>query len=573
LKELNIENTNDFSVEKRMLRYIDIISNKIPFFNDDEKIIIGNGSISFARYKQVLSIETEQEININEFVKAKVDTYINNFNELLSCITGKEDEQNRIKTEILELDALIKSLCANDQELKDLLTETLKYINNTDVDIDTSISCPICNSNFDKGILLEKVNSKLIEQNEAISSLMNKRNDLEKNLKEHQLIISNIYTQYIEKNIAFLNILEMLKNGIVLIGQMVSKETNDYNANLVKLNQERISLTERFSNIIIQIDELNFPKVYSELNGRVIEELNKIIKGLEDRGFKLEALNVNQIADIISTCNQRINLFEQKLNDNNIKINNIEDDLLDKLNNCQIQLDKFDNIADDINAIEEKTNEVYLELNNSERLKEVTKLQIDLSEQEKLILRYDVVLKNMEKSTVAATNAIQKISENILTQHQKFISAIYKRINPHPLYSDVEFNFNKNSRGSDILNISCINTESSESVNPAFTFSSAQVNVVAVSIFLGMALRQQCSNLRTIMLDDPIQNMDDLNVIAFIDILRNYLDTDNNFQTKKQIIISTHDQDFYKIMMKKFRFIKKKAFEFIGYSEIGPMVM
>jgi AAA15 family ATPase/GTPase len=73
--------------------------------------------------------------------------------------------------------------------------------------------------------------------------------------------------------------------------------------------------------------------------------------------------------------------------------------------------------------------------------------------------------------------------------------------------------------------------------------------------------------------DDPIQNMDDLNVIAFIDILRNYLDTDNNSQTKKQIIISTHDQDFYKIMVKKFRFINKKSFEFIGYSEIGPVVM
>lgn len=68
--------------------------------------------------------------------------------------------------------------------------------------------------------------------------------------------------------------------------------------------------------------------------------------------------------------------------------------------------------------------------------------------------------------------------------------------------------------------IECKNKSGKTIVNPAFTFSKAQVNIVAISIFLSMALRQQCTKLNTILLDDPMQSMDDLNIISFIDVLR-----------------------------------------------------
>jgi len=49
----------------------------------------------------------------------------------------------------------------------------------------------------------------------------------------------------------------------------------------------------------------------------------------------------------------------------------------------------------------------------------------------------------------------------------------------------------------------------------------------------------------TILIDDPIQSLDDLNILSFINLLR-YQFSD------KQIIISTHDDDFSRFIRYKF---------------------
>ena len=57
-------------------------------------------------------------------------------------------------------------------------------------------------------------------------------------------------------------------------------------------------------------------------------------------------------------------------------------------------------------------------------------------------------------------------------------------------------------------------------VSPAYIFSSAQNNVLAIAIFLSFALDSKWSKLETIFLDDPIQNMDDINIYAFTDLIK-----------------------------------------------------
>ena len=73
-------------------------------------------------------------------------------------------------------------------------------------------------------------------------------------------------------------------------------------------------------------------------------------------------------------------------------------------------------------------------------------------------------------------------------------------------------------------------------------------------------------------MDDPIQNLDDFNVFAFIDILRSSLNEGMVTKLKKQLIISTHDEMVYRLMRKKFRFYNFNSYVFYDYNENGPVV-
>ncbi len=97
---------------------------------------------------------------------------------------------------------------------------------------------------------------------------------------------------------------------------------------------------------------------------------------------------------------------------------------------------------------------------------------------------------------------------------------------------------------------------------PRYYLSNAQANVLALSIFLTLSSQQSWSRLRTIMLDDPVQHLDDLDAVSFLDGLRNI--ALGHFGTKNQIIISTCDLNLYLLILKKYSSIKKSNFSFIG---------
>ncbi len=91
-----------------------------------------------------------------------------------------------------------------------------------------------------------------------------------------------------------------------------------------------------------------------------------------------------------------------------------------------------------------------------------------------------------------------------------------------------------------------VSNSKNEDIMPELFFSSAQLNTVALSVFLGGALSASNPKVNTIFIDDPIGHFDDLNVLSFIDVLRTIIS-----ETDWQIIISTHEESFYEIMKVK----------------------
>lgn len=49
-----------------------------------------------------------------------------------------------------------------------------------------------------------------------------------------------------------------------------------------------------------------------------------------------------------------------------------------------------------------------------------------------------------------------------------------------------------------------------------------------------------------IFIDDPIQSMDSINVLSLIDLFRNI-----SYRLDKQLIVSTHDENFHELLKRK----------------------
>jgi exonuclease SbcC len=177
------------------------------------------------------------------------------------------------------------------------------------------------------------------------------------------------------------------------------------------------------------------------------------------------------------------------------------------------------------------------------------------------------VLKSVRKKI---PEAVAKLNSEVMDDLFATMRTIFMKINSHPRFRQLAYDTTK-KRDINHLFLTVLAGVDGEDVaaNPSYIFSSAQINSVALSFFLAMALKQQWSPLQVIALDDPVQSMDDLNVMALIDLMRTLLLDQQG--GRRQFIISTHDATFYELMLKKFRFFRVGVIEYEGYSEKGPL--
>lgn len=105
--------------------------------------------------------------------------------------------------------------------------------------------------------------------------------------------------------------------------------------------------------------------------------------------------------------------------------------------------------------------------------------------------------------------------------------------------------------------------------------SNAQANVLALSVFLSFTRAQRWAKLETILLDDPVQHLDDLDAVAFLDMLRSI--ALGGLGPRKQVIVSTCDRDLYLLMLRKFGLLENTGLRITGISlldrgEAGPEI-
>ena len=96
------------------------------------------------------------------------------------------------------------------------------------------------------------------------------------------------------------------------------------------------------------------------------------------------------------------------------------------------------------------------------------------------------------------------------------------------------------------------------------------MNALAVSVFLAFNLGVESVPLKTAVLDDPLQSLDDVHLLGLIDLLR-------RVKGRRQLVLSTHDARFGTLLARKLRPISEHqrtvAIDFVDWTREGPTLV
>ena len=172
---------------------------------------------------------------------------------------------------------------------------------------------------------------------------------------------------------------------------------------------------------------------------------------------------------------------------------------------------------------------------------------------------------------------IKATVENLqLEKYGPTINVLYQRLNTHPLFTDLKVLVDAAAQSVQInvslspsLNMSSTNT----GLAPVRYLSEAQLNIVALSIFLSHSYQQTWSRFTPLFLDDPVQNLDDFNANGLIDCVRSLAEDD------RQFVLSTSNLAFYRLLLVKLRCmnydnsVRFRAYRLEGISDAGPKII
>ncbi|MCT4646354.1 MAG: hypothetical protein N4A74_15305 [Carboxylicivirga sp.] len=468
---------------------------------------------AFDALEQILLDEKNEIFDVIQ----KNEHEIKDLNENVYSYIGEKKELNRkakdhklieIKDLEMEIEEVEEKLKSNGNKRNSILIET---------------------DNQSKEVLQDKLRSKISAINTALESLQIKKELVEKEEKERLEIIAQLKDN-IESIISYNEKLIKDKDYLEIENYRVSKnlerlELSHLNEEIIFLNSESESIDRTIKDEKCEIDLLD-----KELKDVDEENIESIITRYNNEKFKYNQLILEfekfLLRKKISKEKKDSKYYKKEFN----KLNNSYALRKRSLKYVKLEYSKLEgsqgNIIPYLNQVELKSKAFALE----KRYK----------------FKKDVLSADLQGEKDNVSNHIHRQIEDFF--HEELINQIYDKIDPHPDYKMIKFNCDF-SGNSPKLNVHVSKKGDKVSSSPSLYFSTAQLNILSLSIFLAKALNAKDNDgndVDCIFLDDPIQSMDSINILSTIDLLRSL-----SVNYNKQIILSTHEENFYKLLQKK----------------------
>ncbi|MGR5125115.1 AAA family ATPase [Vibrio harveyi] len=398
-------------------------------------------------------------------------------------------------------------------------------------------------------IIAGKINQLDIDLNDINNVIEITRLELSSNIESED--DASFYIDYMNflsdmsLDISSLNVVESIKK----IKQELKSKLSTFNEELDKILIKKESVINDIKNIEKSIDGLSIERVRNikDLENKSLAKLNErlIYLNSENRAF-IDFCLINELESQLKTRDfNGLNLGIEKLFKNiNAKIISTKQGLSD--------LELFNEMIEDLYAMFAKT-----------------RLSKELSELNLRFTKMNEIKDKLESDLDSITNTLKSLVDGYF--YKELINKVYEKIDPHPEFKEIKFECSFPDNSSPQLNVFVQKEESTDFISPNLSFSSAQISVLSLSIFLARAINNKGYDgkpCECIFIDDPIQSMDSINILSTIDLLRNV-----SFNLDRQIVISTHDENFFELMKVKLPLGKAKFFSLVSYGRVEESIV
>jgi DNA repair exonuclease SbcCD ATPase subunit len=511
-------------IKNNLIKYNDYLLNKTQYDN----IKTQYEEFKFRISNNPLFTNTQFDLHLKyiEVLDVKYKSIVEEYRLNRQSLCDAEQKKIGLEKQLSEKFGLEKKLLKTAQDF---------LIENLNLD-----QCPVCQNDFNLTETLRQLENRLmaeysplfkglideIEENKMIiNAKMTSIDKLESQLKE---VIASVKTSILNKKEEYEEHIKQINEKNQVVNTVLSK------AALYKLSTDKDLINNEYTKTreIILGKKLNSDIKYYQL---LKVELEKSITQIEADLRKYSNIKEHYKITTITASRQLL------------ETNKKEQTALTEL------IEKYEKVILIANELLE-----YMKSLSSKEIIDKLIIERNTLETESIALNnikveYDRILRSVR-------TVIEDETKNTLNKYLDNIRRIYSYLNPHLYLRSFDVKIDGTNPSNNRLVFEVFN-ENNSKVNPSYIFSSAQNNVLALSIYLSFAFFQDWSNLNFICLDDPIQNMDDINVFNFVDIIRALIK-----ETDKQIYISTHDDRVYNFMLKKFRG-DVQAFRFTEYGK------
>jgi DNA repair exonuclease SbcCD ATPase subunit len=167
-----------------------------------------------------------------------------------------------------------------------------------------------------------------------------------------------------------------------------------------------------------------------------------------------------------------------------------------------------------------------------------------------------------------ATRAIAGVTKTRFESLQPLVDDIFARLAPHPAFTTLGFEMSVAYR-SGVADPFVKDPESGVSADPLLVLSSSQANVAALTYFLALSWASTTKALPFLLLDDPLQSMDDVNALGFSDLCR-------HVRRRRQLVVSTHENRLASLLERKLTprtpGARTRVLRFTGWDRSGPTI-
>lgn len=465
--------------------------------------------ISHYSYIEKFDLLKKESINKNIIDKAVIFLQQSDFSSLLS-FPALEELFSIVKylngdEFILELNNIVKGLKYNNDSssfIIDLLKyrEILKgYISSNN----TEDSCLLCGTNFeDNKSLLYSVEQKEIALRSILSNDSSRLQDLKDNFIKLRVnpLLDKINEYLNNINAPSKELLLSIENAILLLSRMHNLS--------VWLDSEGIEYSD------LLLDYYSFNSLNYDVNNRVNELSRRILDNIGSSPVGYDDMNSNVNFNTVFSIYFKEN--SKKLRDCSYEKVRLK---MDYINQAYIE-----SISNDIKTYKN----IIIDLNTYE------------TKRSKLI--------EVRKYVKAAISKYQK--HLIKDIEVPFYIYSGKVLQAHQVGMGNGIFIKDKTGGNELKNIRFVSNWLSDH-DVINTMSSGQIAAIVISLYLALN-KVYARGLSPLLIDDPVQTMDEINMISLVELLRNEF-------SNRQIILSTHEEHVSRYFMYKFLKYKKNV--------------